>query len=84
MGKKKAKRDTYLYSLKEANKIVYIGQSKNPSQRVQEHRDSRKNFTKMDVKSYPMSEKTALNREQEWIKEYKRKHRGKSPKYNKD
>jgi len=82
--KKRAKRDTYLYSLKDGNRIVYIGQSQNPPEREQEHRSSEKKFTKMDVRPIPMSEKTALKREEEWIESYKSSHDGKPPKYNKD
>ena len=82
MGRKRAKRDTYLYALKDGNKIVYIGQTKNPPEREQQHKNSRKRFTKIDINPYPMSEKTAFKRELEWIESYKRSHGGKPPKYN--
>ena len=81
MGKKRAKRNTYPYVLKHGRKAVYIGITKDPERREQEHRDEGKNFTSM-ILDFPCSEETALKREQEKIESYKRSHKGKKPKYN--
>lgn len=78
MGKKRAKRDTYLYELKDRRKTVYIGITDDPKRREQEHRDEGKKFTKMKV-NFPCSKDTAIKREQERIEQYKRSHRGKKP-----
>ena len=37
MKKKRKKRDTYIYQLKEGRKIVYIGITNNPNRRAIEH-----------------------------------------------
>ena len=78
MGKKRAKRDTYLYELKDGRKTVYIGITDDPKRREQEHRDEGKKFTKTNV-NFPCSKDTAIEREQERIEQYKRSHRGKKP-----
>ena len=82
MNKKRAKRDTYPYKLKDGNKIVYIGQTKEPERREEEHRAEGKKFTRMD-REFPCSEETALKKEQEEISRYRRSHGGRGPKYNK-
>jgi predicted GIY-YIG superfamily endonuclease len=79
--KKRAKRNTYPYVLKDRKKVVYIGITKNPERREQEHREEGKKFSSMNL-DFPCSEKTALEREQEKIESYKRSHKGKKPKYN--
>ena len=81
LGKKRAKRDTYTYVLKNGRNVVYIGETKNPERREQEHRDEGKKFTKM-ITDFPSSEKTARKSEQEKIESFKRSHKGKKPKYN--
>ena len=68
MVKKKAKRDTYLYHLKQGKKIKRTGITNNPERREQEHRSAGKRFSHIYVHPYPMSRETALERE----KKYKR------------
>ena len=81
MGKRRAKRNTYPYVLKDRRKIVYIGITKDPKRREQEHKDEGKRFSRMIV-GYPSSEETALKEEEKRIKRYKRGHAGKKPRYN--
>ena len=76
------KRDTYIYQLKDGKRIVYIGITDNPDRRALEHKHSRKKFTHVRVKQFPMSRKKAEELEKEFIQRYQRQHRGKSPKYN--
>lgn len=81
LAKKRAKRDTYTYQLKQGKKIVYIGKTKEPERREQEHIDDRKKFSHMKL-DFPSTDKTASKREVEKIEQYKRSHKGKKPKYN--
>ena len=81
MGKKRAKRNTYTYRLKDKREVVYIGKTNDPKRREQEHRDEGKKFTNM-ILDFPCSEETASKREQEKIEAYKRHHKSKKPKYN--
>lgn len=81
MTKKRAKRDTYVYTLKDRKKIVYIGRTNEPERRKEEHSNDRKKFTKMK-KNFPCSEETAIKKEQEAIDRYRRNHKGRNPKYN--
>jgi len=62
--KKRAKRDTYLYHLKQGRTIVYTGITDDPKRREREHRSAGKRFTHMFVHSYPSSRKTARKREE--------------------
>lgn len=66
MAKKPAKRDTYLYHLKQGRRIKRTGISNNPKRRLHEHRSSGKRFTHMFVHPYPMSRETALEREKKY------------------
>jgi predicted GIY-YIG superfamily endonuclease len=79
--KKRAKRDTYPYLLKNGRKTVYIGITKDPNRREQEHKSEGKRFTQM-IRKFPCGEETARKREEEMIKRYKRNHGGKKPRYN--
>ena len=78
---RRAKRNTYIYSLKDGNTIVYIGKTADLKRREQEHKREGKRFTRMD-KEFPCSEKVADKREQEYLRAYRRRHKGKNPKYN--
>ena len=76
------KRDTYLYYLKQVNKIVYIGITNDPDRRKDEHKLDHKKFTKMEVKPIPMTEDGARKKEAEKLATYIKNH-GKLPEYNK-
>lgn len=77
---RRAKRNTYLYRLKDGRDTVYIGITSNPKRREQEHRSEIKKFKKMTVE-FPCSEATARKREQKKLESYRRRH-GRYPKYN--
>ena len=64
--RKPAKRDTYLYHLKQARKIKYTGISNNPEKREHEHRSAGRRFSHMFVHPYPTSRDTALKREKKY------------------
>jgi predicted GIY-YIG superfamily endonuclease len=81
IAKSRAKRNTYIYRLKQGNTTVYIGQTKDRDRRKHEHRNEGKKFTRMQTQ-FPISEKVANKKEQEAIKGYQRRHKGKKPKYN--
>lgn len=82
MAKRRARRTTHNYDLKQGKKTVYKGISKNPESRANAHKRSGKRFSHVFV--YPkVSRSTAVKRERKGIETYKRNHRGKKPKYNK-
>jgi len=66
--KKRVRRDTYLYHLKQGKKIKRTGVTNNPERREREHKSAGKRFTHMFVHPYPMSRKTALKREKTYKK----------------
>lgn len=77
------KRDTYRYKLKDGRRIVYIGKTQDPDARERQHRAEGKRFTKLVVQGPKVIEKTALEWEEEELRKYRRSHRGRNPKYNK-
>jgi len=77
------KRDTYVYRLKQKIQTVYIGISTNPYERVKQHKNSGKKFTKVSVEKYPTSRNTAKNKESKKLKTYRKNNGGRNPKYNK-
>ncbi|MBC6415614.1 MAG: GIY-YIG nuclease family protein [Bdellovibrionales bacterium] len=78
------KRDTVTYKLKKGNKTVYIGKTKNPERREQQHQREGKSFSKLIKSSRRMTEEEARKKEQRDLQEYRRTHDGKNPKYNRD
>ncbi|MBM3141732.1 MAG: hypothetical protein FJ005_01610 [Chloroflexi bacterium] len=76
-----AKRDTHVYSLYNGRKKVYIGITEDLETREAAHTQDKK-FTRMQVEGPAISRETALNQEQEALKQYRRGHDGKLPKYN--
>jgi hypothetical protein len=83
MGKKRAKREYWNYTLRDGKYIVKHGITKNPGRRLQELETEDLNFTSMVLDRVSVSENTARQREQERIESYQRSHKGKKPKYNK-
>lgn len=75
-------RDTWLYELKDSNRIVYLGISNDPDDRVIQHRNAGKRFTHANVKSVALTRESAERREKQEIQRYQRQHDGRSPKYN--
>lgn len=72
------------YDLKKGKKIVYRGITNNPKRREKEHKNSGKKFTHMAITSRTLSEKSADKKEDKALSTYRKHHRGKNPKYNKD
>lgn len=83
MVKKRAKRTTYIYVLKDGQRIVQFGIADDPDERLMGHESSRKRFTHMQVTRGPMSRKQAEKLEGFLIRKYQRQHGGRPPKYNK-
>ena len=75
--------DTYVYELKQGNKVVYIGTTNDPKQREQQHRKDGKEFDKLVPISRRMTKEGAKNKEAERLDTY-RENQGKNPRYNKD
>lgn len=80
--RKKRKRDTWVYELKDGKEIVYYGITNNPDRRFIEHANSNKRFTHINIISVALTRESALIREKESIERYKRQHSGRSPRYN--
>lgn len=66
--KRRARRDIYLYHLKQGRRIVRTGITNDPERRKREHKSAGKRFSHIHVHPYPMSRGKALERE----KKYKR------------
>ncbi len=77
------KFDTVTYELKSGNKVLYVGTTNNPERREQEHRDSGKSFSHMNITSRSMTEEGAMKKETTRLKTYRR-NQGRNPLYNKD
>ncbi|MBC6414513.1 MAG: GIY-YIG nuclease family protein [Chromatiales bacterium] len=77
-------RDTIVYELKKGNEIVYIGTTNDPERRKREHETEGKVFDSMNLVSGPVTEDEAKRIEKELLAEYRQRHNGKNPKYNKD
>ena len=77
-----AERNTYKYELKQGNKVVYVGISKNPERREAEHRQD-KDFGKMVIVGNKSTPECAKQLEDRRIETYMNNHGGDTPKYNK-
>ncbi len=75
-------RDTWVYQLKDEQRIVYYGISNNPDRRSGEHSRSRKCFTHHKVISRAVTRECAIQREATEIQRYQKQHGGLPPKYN--
>ena len=78
------KINTVTYELKEGNKVVYKGTTKNPESREKQHRQEGKKFSSLEITSRKMTEEGARKKEQKELQTYRKTHQGKNPKYNKD
>jgi len=81
--KKRVKQNYYNYTLRDGRFVVKYGITKSPDRRVIEMDNAGLKFTSMTINPVAVSKKTALKRENERIKAYKRSHKGRKPKYNK-
>lgn len=79
----KTKRDTYNYNLKVGRKIVYKGTTNDPDRREDEHADSGKKFTHMQIVGRAKTPNGADKEETRQLKNYRGNNEGKNPKYNK-
>lgn len=75
-------RDYYKYELKEGNKVVYVGITKDPDRRHAEHSRG-KDYTHMNVIGIASSKEGAENWESMRLKTYARNHGGQLPTLNK-
>ena len=80
----KKPRDTQTYDLKKGKKIVYRGTTSDPDRREREHRRAGLDFDHLVTTSRRMTADGAKRREAEKLATYRRGHKGKNPKYNKD
>ncbi|MCK4477605.1 hypothetical protein KAU88_03630 [Candidatus Bathyarchaeota archaeon] len=80
--RRRAKRDTYIYELKDGNSIVQYGITNNPDVRVIQHDNAGKEFTHLRVIRGPMSRERAMELEAFYIQRYQRQHGGDPPEYN--
>ena len=81
--RKKQRRTTQVYELKDNHKIVYFGLSYNVKRRVQEHvRDGSKIFNSCNTISPSLSRASAESLETRKIRGYQAQHGGRPPKYN--
>ena len=76
-------RNIVVYQLLKGNKIEYVGTTDNLERRKGEHRLN-KDFGGIKPVSRPMTEEGAKKREKELLAKYRKTHKGKNPKYNKD
>lgn len=77
-------RNTQTYDLKNNGKIVYRGTTNDPKRRREEHKDAGKQFTEMLLTSRKMTNEGAKKKEEQALKTYRNRNKGKNPKYNKD
>lgn len=82
LTKRRAKRNTYCYELKDKGKVVYRGITTDVERRVGEHARAGKRFTTYCYDTVPVSRKTAYDYEKDGVSTYKRSH-GRRPRYNK-
>ena len=77
------KRTTQAYELRDGNEIVYIGEAENLEEREQKHRAAGKKFTSLRKTSPKLTPESAKKREEQSLERYRKRHRGKNPRYNK-
>lgn len=83
-GNMPKKRHTITYDLKQGQKVVYKGITKNPDRREEQHREEGKRFSHLKPTSRKMTEEGAKRKEAQDLKRYRQSHGGSNPKYNKD
>ncbi|MBA7657666.1 hypothetical protein ES703_65606 [subsurface metagenome] len=76
------KRNHYRYILKKGRKKVYIGITKDPERREEEHKQEGKDFSHMEIIKPKVSKETVEQWEENSLKTYRKGHQGKNPKYN--
>lgn len=82
MGKKRAKRDHWNYTLYDNRRIVKHGISTDTDRRFIELENQGLHFKSMSIDPVPVSQATALKREKERVEQYMKSHKGRRPRYN--
>lgn len=77
------KKDTHRYSVWDGRKLVYYGITDDLARREAQHRAKRWNFRRMRKEGPAVTEHTARDWEQTRLENYRRGHRGRNPRYNK-
>ena len=77
-------RNSIVYKLLKGNKIEYFGTTNNLERREKKHKSDGKQFDSIKPVSRLMTEEGAKKREKELLAKYRKTHKGKNPKYNKD
>lgn len=80
-GSSEIKRTTHVYELVNKREKVYIGTSKDPLKRAEQHKSKGKSFTKVNVLTAKMKKANAEKKETSLIRKHKRTN-GSLPKYN--
>jgi len=70
------------YELRDKGKIVYVGITRDPERREEEHKDEGKRFGSMNVVGPKVTHAGAEEWEEERLEQYRRSHGGKNPRYN--
>ncbi len=70
------------YTLRQGNKIVYVGITKDPETREQQHRDEGKRFGKLRVEGPKRTSDSAAKWEEQKLAGYRATHGGRNPKHN--
>ena len=70
------------YTLRQANKIVYVGTTKKPETREQQHRDEGKRFGNLRVEGPKRTPDSAAKWEKQKLAGHRATHGGRNPKYN--
>ncbi len=77
-------RNTVTYDLKKGPKVVYRGSTNDPDRRERQHRAAGLEFDRLVPTSRRMTRQAAKKREAAKLETYRRGHKGRNPKYNKD
>ena len=75
-------RNHWPYRLKDGRQTVYIGKTNDLDARAEEHRAEGKRFTRLLALGRAMTKDSALRREEEALRAYRRTHHGRNPRYN--
>ena len=77
------RRNYYRYELKDGKKVVYRGITDNPDRRENEHNQTGKRFSQLNIIGPSVTKPTAEKWEEKSLESYRTSHKGKNPKYNK-
>ena len=70
------------YELRDKGKIVYVGITRDPGRREEEHKGEGKRFGSMKVVGPAVTRDGAEKWEEERLEQYRKSHGGKNPRYN--